>query len=109
MVLTADNLQDLGVYNGEVGSMSCNWTGTPCSLIQSLGKINEYYTIAELVYSILVTGSSPIFNSLSQPNTITSMATNLIYSKHSRFVHIPWPFITLDAAKHCDDKSYLAN
>jgi hypothetical protein len=109
MVLTADNLEDLGVYNGEVGSMSCNWTGNPCSPSQSLGTINEYYTTAELIYSILVTGSSPIFNSLSQPNTSTSMATNLIYSKHCKFVHIPWPFITPDAAEHCDDRSYLAN
>jgi hypothetical protein len=107
MVLTADNLQDLGVHSGEAGSMSCNWTGTPCLPIQSLGAINTYYTTAELVYGILVTGSSPNFNSLSQPNTFTSMLTNLIYSKHCRFVHGPWNFITLDVAKHRDDRVTL--
>jgi hypothetical protein len=105
MVLTANNSQDWGVYNGVVGSMSCNWNGTPCSLIQPLGTINTYYTTAELVYGILVTGSSPYFNSLSQPDTFTSMATDLIYSKHCRFV--PWPFITLDVAEHCDDRVTL--
>lgn len=92
------------MYNGEVGSMSSNWTGTPCSPIQLLGAIYTYYTIPELVYGILVTGSSPNFNSLSQPNTFTSMATNLIYSKHCRFVHGTWPFITLDVAEYCDDR-----
>jgi len=95
------------VYNGDVGFMSCKWTGTPCSPMQSLGTINTYYTTAELVYGILVTGSSPNFNSLSEPNTFTSMATNLIYSKHCRFVHGPWPFITLDVAEHCDNKITL--
>lgn len=87
--------------------MSCKWTGSPCSLIQSLGTINTYYTTAELVYSVLVTGSSLIFNSQSQPDTFTSMGTYLIYSKHCRFVHVPWPFITLDVAEHCDERVTL--
>lgn len=95
------------MYNGEIGTMSCNWTVTPYSMIQSLETINKYYTTAELVYGILVTGSSPVFNSLSQPNIFTSMATNLIYSKHCRFVYVPWPFIALDVAEKCDDRVTL--